>query len=47
MSDKTLSAIAKREKRTQEALRETLKAKSAAKVQGQKGAAVQAKEAAK
>lgn len=47
MSDKTLKAIAKREKATQEALGGTRKTKSAAKVQGEKGAAVQAKEAAK
>ena len=46
MSDKTLKAIAKREKATQEALGGR-KAKSVGKVQGEKGAAVEAKEAAK
>ena len=46
MSDKTLKAIAKRERRTQEALSGRSKG-AAQKVQGEKGAPVQAKEAAK
>ena len=46
MSDKTAAAIAKREKRTREALNAKSK-DAAAKVQGEKSGAVQAKETAK